>query len=134
MLPFSGGAITLLLLYDIFHQGAWLFCVDSNYILSSEVLLLVDSYTYISEAWNGSVTADARAWLEGMSASYGAATADHIPVAMTINVGHFADSNASTIIQDWSILTKEDISAYDVDTHKLSSDIYIYLGMHAHQM
>lgn len=70
------------------------FCQD-NFILSSNVLLPNDSYTYISEAWHTTSwldhcisTADTHASLGSMSILYGVATTDHIPFAMTINVEH----------------------------------------------
>ncbi|XP_058650707.1 uncharacterized protein LOC131551670 [Onychostoma macrolepis] len=111
------------------------FCQDNNLILSSEVCLSVDSYTYVSEAWNTTSwldhcisTADAHASLRDMSILYDTVTTDHIPVSMVINVDYFIamsnnESNINEVKMDWSALTKEDFLAYYVSTDKCLSNI-----------
>ncbi len=92
-------------------------CQDDNLILSSEVCLPVDSYTYLSEAWNTTSwlehctsTADAHASLRYMSILYNTVTTDHIPVSVVINVDYliamsYNESNINAAKIDWSALT-----------------------------
>lgn len=65
------------------------FSGDDNFILSNTVLLLTDSYTYISEAWHRTSWLDhCISTAEGcMSILYGVTTSDHIS-AMLINAEH----------------------------------------------
>lgn len=106
------------------------FCQDNNLILSSEVCLPVDSYTYVSEAWNTTSwldhcisTADAHASLRGMSILYDTVTTDNIPVSMVMNAEFLVamsnnENNINAAKMDWSALTKEDLLVYYVNTDR----------------
>ena len=55
----------------------------------------MDSYTYVSESWHTTSwldhcisTADAHAPIEGIQIEYQFATSDHIPICISINLGH----------------------------------------------
>lgn len=81
---------------SLFSSHIVQFCQDNNLILSSKVCLPVDSYTYVSEAWNTTSwldhcisTADAHDSLRDMSILYDTVTTDHMPVSVVINVDHF---------------------------------------------
>ncbi len=92
-------------------------CQDDNLILSSEVCLPVDSYTYLSETWNTTSwlehcisTADAHASLRYRSILYNTVTTYHIPVSVVINVDYliamsYNESNINAAKMDWSALT-----------------------------
>ena len=116
------------------------FCEENNFVLSSKLLLPIDSYTYISEAWHTTSwldhcisTADGHMALGNMSIKYGVAVTDHIPLAFTVNVGDIPVSNESALNNeftaklDWSSLTKDNLLAYYNNTDKLLSHIYICL-------
>nr|XP_055036878.1 uncharacterized protein LOC129424288 [Misgurnus anguillicaudatus] len=120
---------------SIFSSHIAQFCHDNNLILSTEVCLPVDSYTYVSEAWNTTSwldhcisTADAHASLSGMSILYGIVTTDHIPVSIVINAEFLVamsnnDNNVNIAKIDWSALTEEDLSVYYVNTDRCLGNI-----------
>ncbi len=67
-------------------------CSDNDFILSSEDILLKDSFTYVSEAhhtvsWLDHCisTADAHDSIQNIKVFYNLASTDHIPVCITID-------------------------------------------------
>lgn len=77
---------------SMFGQHLLRFCEDNKLVLSSKVLLPMDSFTYTSEAWHTTswldhcvCTADAHGCIERMDIMYEMATSDHIPVSFVVN-------------------------------------------------
>lgn len=111
------------------------FCQDNSLKLSSQEFLPSNTYTYISEAWHTASwldhcisTDDAHSSIVGMDILYGAATYDHMPVLILINVEDIpmlsCDSyDCNTEFLDWSALSREDIAGYYADTNRLLSKI-----------
>ena len=109
---------------SIFGQRLIQFCQDNKLVLSSKILLPVESYTYVSEAWHSTswldhivCTADAHDSLENVEILYGLATTDHIPVSMMLNVGNLPVCNSINNSErserlDWMSLTDADLTHY----------------------
>ncbi len=114
------------------------FCEDNNFVLSSKVLLPIDSYTYISEAWHTTSwldhcisTADGHEAIESMNIKYGVSVTGHITLAFTINVEELPSTvsnsacNATTSKLDWSMLTREHVLEYYNNTHIFLRNIHM---------
>lgn len=73
-------------------QNLLQFCDDNNFFLSSQMLLLADGFTYVSEAWHTSFfdhcisTADAHPKLYRDYLQYVASISDHLPFMMTLDI------------------------------------------------
>ena len=100
------------------------FCEENNLILSSQILLPAESYTYISEAWHTTSwldhcisTADAHAILESIEIVYEASMSDHIPVVLVLDVDSLPEmskevNTAGIAKLDWSKLSNNDVLSY----------------------
>lgn len=111
------------------------FCDDNNFILSSQLLLPADSYTYISEAWHTTSwldhcisTADAHAVVKSIEILYESSVSDHVPFSMMLDIESLLEltcgvnSGPKAKLQ-WSKLTEDDLIAYCMKTDVLLSDI-----------
>ena len=95
-------------------------CEDNKRILSSQLLLPANSFTYVSEAWHTTSwldhcfsTADAHASISSMAIQYDASMYDHVPFTLTVECECLPESSqeahtASTPKLDWSKLSSED--------------------------
>ncbi len=122
---------------SLFSQHLVQFCEDSKLVLSSKVLLPVDSYTYTSEAWHTTswldqcvCTADAHGCLEKMEIMYEMATTDHIPVLLILNVESLPelssfDSYDPAVKLDWARMSEKDLWHYKSLTDKGLSNVDI---------
>lgn len=111
-----------------FFMGVW---------FKVHIVLPVDSYTHISEAWHTTswldhclTTADAHASLAHMEILYDVSTSDHIPVKMVIRSEYIpstikCENNSNHVFLDWSSLTCEEMSLYYEHTDQLLNNIYL---------
>lgn len=111
------------------------FCKDNTLMLSSQILMPEDSYTYISEAWSAAswldhctYTADAHDCLEELEILYDLVISDHIPVLMTLHVENLPElSNYENYEPsgklDWVKLTANELWQYTLVTEKSLSSI-----------
>jgi len=123
---------------SLFGQQLIRFCQDSKLFFSSQILLPVGSYTYISEAWNTTswldhciCTADAHDSLDKLEILYNLATTDHIPISITLNVESLPEmTNSDNPEQrsgklDWTRLSVNDLCRYKLLTEKSLSKIEV---------
>lgn len=105
------------------------FCDEKSLILSSQVLLPKESYTYVSDAWHSTswfdhciCTADAHSLIAEMQIMYDLATSDHMPITLKCNLDNIPKLSPANVFVNavkvqWSNLTTEDINAYCQRTH-----------------
>ena len=125
---------------SLFANHMLQFCEDNNFILSSQLLLPVGSYTYISEAWHTTSwldhcisTADAHAVLRSMEIVYEATTGDHIPFIMCLDIDNVPELShevysACKARIDWAKLSGADVMSYYGKTDDLLSKVKLPLG------
>ena len=113
------------------------FCEDNNLILSSQLLLPSNSFSYISEAWNSTSwldhcisTADAHASISSMEIVYDAAFYDHVPVGMTIECESLPEvtqqvESTSTPKLDWSKLSDEEVLLFYGRADRLLNEVFL---------
>lgn len=72
-----------------------------HFRLSSQLLLLMDRSTYISEAWHTTLwldhcisIADAHSTLQSMETLYEASASDHVPFVMTVDMESLPEMNS----------------------------------------
>ena len=120
---------------SIFGQHLIKFCYENKVILSTKELLPAESYTHVSEAWHTTSwldhcisTSDAHDCIEKAEILYGLATADHIPVSLTININGLP-ALASNARQEpiellvWAKLTDADLQYFKTLTDVLLKNI-----------
>ena len=117
--------------HSLFAKHMINFCEENNLILSSQLLLPAESYTYISEAWHTTswldhciCTADAHAILKSMEIIYEASMSDHVPVVLVLDVDRLPEmtKEANSAVKtklDWSKLSNNDILSYFGRTNEL---------------
>ena len=122
---------------SLFAKHMLQFCDDNNLIVSSQMFLPADSYSYISEAWHTTSwldhcisTADAHESIRSIKIVYEASMSDHIPFVMSLDCESLPEmtqegKNACKAKLDWAKLTNEDILTYYGKTDVLLSDVYL---------
>lgn len=77
----------------LFAKHMQQFCEDNNLVVSSQLLLPSDSFTYISEAWHSTSwldhcisTADAQAMMKSIQILHEHLVSDHVPFVMVMYV------------------------------------------------
>lgn len=120
---------------SLFGQHLIRFCKENKLMLSSQILMPEDSYTYISEAWSTTswldhciCTADAHDCLEKLEILYDLVISDHIPVLMTLNVENLPELRNYENYEpsgklDWVKLTANELWQYKLATEKSLSSI-----------
>lgn len=122
---------------SMFGQHVTEFCQDMKLSLSSKAFLSSDSYTYVSEAWGTTswldhclCTADAHEGIEDVEILYGMATADHMPLAATLNIENLPEltnneNHTSDGRVEWAKLTECDLQYYNYLTEVSLGNITI---------
>ena len=115
------------------------FCEDNNLVLSSQLLLPADSFTYYSEAHHSTSfldhvisSADAHASIRGMKILHDEATTDHIPLQMVLDTDILPElasegSGDCNVRIDWAKLQWEDRLRYTGRTDTLLGEIQMPL-------
>ncbi len=100
----------------------------NDFVLSSQMRLPQDSYTYINEAHHTTSgldhcfsSEDAHATIQKVDIKYNYGTTDHIPVVVTINIESLPKVTKNTndpgsFKLDWSQLKQADIDSYCSNT------------------
>jgi exonuclease III len=113
------------------------FCLDNSFIISSQVVLPDDSYTYISSAWetcswldHAVSSSDFHNSIHEMCVHYNISDEDHIPFTMWLSTDRIPNITDATNKMDsnsckWSHLTEEVIAKYTEMTDQLLQDIII---------
>ena len=110
------------------------FISDNNLILSSDLFLPADSFTYLSEAWGTTSwldhcvsTADAHDCIQQIQIDYKGALSDHIPMYISIGIENIPElsekSNDYTPKFDWSRVEPEKIADYTLNSEELLSKV-----------
>uniref|UniRef100_A0A0S7EYH5 LIN1 n=1 Tax=Poeciliopsis prolifica TaxID=188132 RepID=A0A0S7EYH5_9TELE len=115
------------------------FCDDNSLLLSSQLLLPAESYTYISEAWHTMSwldhcisSADAHTVVKSLEILYEYSMSDHVPFLMMLDIKNLPEfirgaNSAPTFKINWSTLSKDDLLVYRMKTDLLLSKINLPL-------
>lgn len=111
------------------------FCSENGLVLSSQVLLPNESYTYVSDAWHTTswldhclCTSDAHAAIVNMRIEYNMATFDHMPLFINMKLENIpkltpisGPVNGESL--DWSRLSWEEVNKYTQSTDQCLKNI-----------
>ena len=112
------------------------FCSDIGLIISSELKLPEDSFTYKSDSWHTTSwiihcvsSKDGHDIIHDMEILYPESTGDHVPFRVGVYIERIPtlDESSSNSINrlDWSRLSKSDIDSYTLLTDDILSRVHI---------